>query len=263
MKPVTVYPISPRSGGMVHSKHPGPAGRPMWELDQRREREREQEQAEEKEKAWIREKEHERERAREPEQGRGMERERENGREQQRERGRDRERQQHGRELENEPMVQSSPDGHGRNQRPPIKLRRPPPATPDAMDYVKTPVERPMPAASSSSSSSRANGSVADRNDGDRERRPSMLRQGASLLDRLGVVDGGQMLGKDTPVSLRDRVTVPSKRDRDDMRADDRYAGEGDDIPIGDDGGSKKAKRRHHGRARKGRGRGPAGAPYP
>lgn len=79
--------------------------------------------------------------------------------------------------------------------------------------------------------------------------RPEMSRRGGSLLDRLSLDQSGDdVRGGQSPPhsqSLRDRVQVPSKRDRDDMMADDRYVPEdsfdGDD---GDDPALKKMRRK-------------------
>ncbi|KAF5356541.1 hypothetical protein D9758_008274 [Tetrapyrgos nigripes] len=243
MKPVPYNPPpSPRPSGRVY---------PASEAEKRRKLEEEKE----REQEWERERDREREREE-------RERKREGEREREREGERQRQRQ---REREDEQMSRPPPDG--RSQRPPIKLRRPPPpATPEPMDIDRTPAERPPLPTVSTGSGSGGSGLAGDR-DGDRDRdrprdrRPSTSRQGASLLDRLGGVDGGQKL-PDPPVSLRDRVTVPSKRDRDDMGLDDRYRGDVDDIPVGDESSSKRAKKRH-GRLRRRGGRGPGGGPYP
>lgn len=62
----------------------------------------------------------------------------------------------------------------------------------------------------------------------DRIERPQMGRRGASLLDRLSLNEQAENDIPPAPQSLRDRVQVPSKRDRDDM-VDQDLSFEGDD----------------------------------
>ena len=73
--------------------------------------------------------------------------------------------------------------------------------------------------------------------------RPAAPRSGGSLLDRLSS-DKGTSSGSQPSQSLRDRVQIPSKRDRDDMI---RYGSMGD-VEMGDgylvDSASKRSKKR-------------------
>lgn len=77
------------------------------------------------------------------------------------------------------------------------------------------------------------------------QQRPTPSRRGGSLLDRLSLDDNGPPLPAIVPQpSLRDRVQVPSKRDRDEL-AGGELAGDGDmDDGTGGDPASKKLKRR-------------------
>lgn len=69
--------------------------------------------------------------------------------------------------------------------------------------------------------------------------RPEFPRRGGSLLDRLSLEDPKDEVHLQQ--SLRERVEVPSKRDRDDMLSD-RYAGE--ETFDEDDPASKKARKK-------------------
>ncbi|KAK7047897.1 hypothetical protein VNI00_006225 [Paramarasmius palmivorus] len=101
--------------------------------------------------------------------------------------------------------------------KPPIKIRRPPPISKESSLPELPMVVDPEP------------------------QRPPNMRRGGSLLDRLS--DAGPN-GEDPSLSLRDRVQVPLKRDRDDMvdsMLEDRIGGaSGHDI---DGPGGKRRKR--------------------
>ncbi|KAK7439822.1 hypothetical protein VKT23_017395 [Stygiomarasmius scandens] len=147
----------------------------------------------------------------------------------------------------------------------PVKIRRPPPE-PSYSNYDRD-RERDLPPHNGSTMADDDVvmddvGPSANPGSGN-GRRPSNTRRGGSLLDRLSGV------GNDTP-SLKDRVNVPSKRDRDQMSVDDgRYPREvGDQVSVGtgEEGSSKRAKKRHakpkRGRGRGGGGGGGGGAVY-
>ncbi|KAF9455876.1 hypothetical protein BDZ94DRAFT_511820 [Collybia nuda] len=86
--------------------------------------------------------------------------------------------------------------------------------------------------------------------------RPEILRRGGSLLDRLSLDQNGDTPVDGPPQSLRDRVQVPSKRDREEMTSD-RHS-HMMDTSFEDDGydPNKKARRRS-GKVRKVRRGGP------
>jgi hypothetical protein len=78
------------------------------------------------------------------------------------------------------------------------------------------------------------------------QQRPEMSRRGGSLLDRLSLDHNDEPHGGTSWSSLRDRVQVPSKRDRDEMSGG-RYQPDmfdGDDGPLGDPA-SKRPRRRN------------------
>ena len=56
--------------------------------------------------------------------------------------------------------------------------------------------------------------------------RPENVRRGGSLLDRLSLDQDGDARGDIHSPSLRDRVQVPSKRDREDLMMTEQYHGE-------------------------------------
>lgn len=77
-------------------------------------------------------------------------------------------------------------------------------------------------------------------------------RRGGSLLDRLGISPNDEQSSQGGSNTLRDRVQIPTKRDREEMiRDDDRANG---DFDMDDGFGPKRAKRRS-GKSRRGRGR--------
>lgn len=88
----------------------------------------------------------------------------------------------------------------------------------------------------------------------DAPQRPETLRRGGSLLDRLSLDQNGDTLVDGSSQSLRDRVQVPSKRDREEMMGD-RH-GYLVDSSLEDDDSNKKARRRS-GKVRKVRRGGP------
>lgn len=83
--------------------------------------------------------------------------------------------------------------------------------------------------------------------------RPRSSRRGASLLDRLSLDAGPSDLPSS---SLRDRVQIPAKRDRDEMMRS--YSGGGDSADAEDIGGvadSSRRPKRRTGRPKGRRGR--------
>jgi hypothetical protein len=117
-----------------------------------------------------------------------------------------------------------------RNARPqkPLRPRRPPSTHQD--DSVNMDMEGPQPESSQYG-----------------QQRPEMSRRGGSLLDRLSLDHNDDTQGMGTSKSsLRDRVQVPSKRDRDEMSGG-RYQPDildGDDGVVGDPA-SKRPRRRN------------------
>jgi hypothetical protein len=93
------------------------------------------------------------------------------------------------------------------------------------------------------------------------QQRPGILRRGGSLLDRLSLDHHDDTKGTGPPrsSSLRDRVQVPSKRDRDEMMGG-HYQPEnsfgGDDGGSGDPAALKKPRRRNMNKFRRGAKRG-------
>ena len=88
------------------------------------------------------------------------------------------------------------------------------------------------------------------------QQRPSTSRRGASLLDRLSLDHGGDSsAGGMASPSLRERVQIPTKRDRDDMLGGDSNpmdpSFDVDDGPGGDP--AAKRTRRRSGKPRRGR----------
>jgi hypothetical protein len=94
------------------------------------------------------------------------------------------------------------------------------------------------------------------------QQRPVILKRGGSLLDRLSLDHNDDTKGTGMPwsSSLRERVQVPSKRDRDEMMMGGRYQPEnsfqGDDTGFGDSTASKKPRRRNPNKFRRGAKRG-------
>lgn len=93
------------------------------------------------------------------------------------------------------------------------------------------------------------------------QQHPGISRRGGSLLDRLSLdhSDDNKSIGMPYSSSLRDRVQVPSKRDRDEMMGG-RYQPEnpfgGDDGSFGDTTALKKPRRRNPNKFRRGAKRG-------
>ncbi|KAF5389691.1 hypothetical protein D9757_006023 [Collybiopsis confluens] len=89
--------------------------------------------------------------------------------------------------------------------------------------------------------------------------RPSMGSRAASLLDRLDMSGAGAPEEISEPPPLRDRVQVPSKRDREDIRRDERYLMNGNGNGMGyagmdtevDDSGMGSKKRRRNAKPRR------------
>jgi len=93
------------------------------------------------------------------------------------------------------------------------------------------------------------------------QQRPVILKRGGSLLDRLSLDHHDDAQGMVAPwsSSLRDRVQVPSKRDRDEMmggRYQPELPFEGDDAGFGDPTTLKKPRRRNGNKFRRGGKRG-------
>jgi len=81
----------------------------------------------------------------------------------------------------------------------------------------------------------------------DRLERPQAQRRGASLLDRLSTSSNPRPSDAGGQQSLRDRLIIPSKRDREDMMTDEGMR----DVSFdGEDGTESKRARRKNGRAR-------------
>ncbi|KAK1226918.1 hypothetical protein PQX77_010088 [Marasmius sp. AFHP31] len=121
----------------------------------------------------------------------------------------------------------------GRQSKPPVKIRRPPSMAKESSSSSggyreEAGMGQPMPIVTDDSVPSR----------------PHNPRRGGSLLDRLSGSGVGNRSPEEDPVtpSLRDRVLVPSKRDRSDetrMETDDHYRGSGGDWDGPDDGGRR------------------------
>jgi len=79
--------------------------------------------------------------------------------------------------------------------------------------------------------------------------RPENVRRGGSLLDRLSLDQDGDTRGDIHSPSLRDRVQVPSKRDREDIMMTEQYNGE--NSFDGDEGMMDTAFRRVRRRSQK------------
>lgn len=139
---------------------------------------------------------------------------------------------------------------HSSGRGGPVKIRRPGPQhMPNSSD------EHPMHS-ESTSEHWRSGGAGEDRRDDKLQpprsanlpQRPAAPRSGSSLLDRLSLDKGGTSSGSQ---SLRDRVQVPSKRDRDDMVGHDSVG----DVEMEDshpgDSASKRKKRMKSKRGRR------------
>ena len=90
------------------------------------------------------------------------------------------------------------------------------------------------------------------------QQRPAILKRGGSLLDRLSLDNNNDTQGAPWSSSLRDRVQVPSKRDRDEMiggRYQPDNSFEGDDAGIGDPTTLKRPRRRNGNKFRRGGGK--------
>ncbi|ESK87654.1 hypothetical protein Moror_1896 [Moniliophthora roreri MCA 2997] len=148
---------------------------------------------------------------------------------------------------------------HNRSQRrersrsPPLPLKRDssPPAPAPAPSKPPVKIRRPPPLSKELSTSTSLLPEIPMLVDSEPPQRPMNARRGGSLLDRLSLdilspTSGG---GDELP-SLRDRVQVPSKRDRDDVgdHVDDRggsghdWEGRDDAVPGGPLGGKRRRR---------------------
>lgn len=131
------------------------------------------------------------------------------------------------------------------SSKPPIRIRRPPPPPRDDPMEVDNPPR--VPAVWNRDEDSRDDMPV----------RPDNNRSRSTLLERLSVNDPLS----DDMGSLRDRVQIPAKRDREEM-GDDRYSGRGRYPSGGHDGDdgrdvmSKRPRKRGGGKPRRGQRRG-------
>jgi hypothetical protein len=82
--------------------------------------------------------------------------------------------------------------------------------------------------------------------------RPNNLRRGGSLLDRLSLDNSTAVVSERlASASLRDRVSIPSKRDHDELIS----GGEEAPMDAPEDGGDSRRSRRRSGKSRRGKAR--------
>lgn len=144
--------------------------------------------------------------------------------------------------------VLDTPDQESLNirQSKPIRIRRPPP-----QDDHRTQFTQNIPV-----SDYQQRDRTDDLGESLQVSRPPAARRTGSLLDRLGLERGGELLAPDVPSpSLRDRVQIPSKREREEMMNESFPM----DVPFDDESGAgdpASKRRRRSGKPRRGGRRG-------